>query len=569
MTRGSNDWRLNGLHYLSTGLVLVMIGRLFYVSVITHGPSLAKAAAQYTVNSTLEAKRGLVQAQNYLTKEPYPLALNDQSYNLIADPRLIRDKAAAASALASQLQLPVEEIQAKIADDSRRYVVLAKRLTPDQADALEALKLKGLTLQAYALRVYPEGSLASQVIGFINGEGKGQYGLERAFDEDLHGLDGVISGQKDAKRRVINAKTGARAKNGTNFTITIDNNIQFMVEKILAEAVEKFKADSGSVVLLEVKTGAVLALANYPTFDLNKFGEVKPEQLSVFGNAAISGSYEPGSIFKTFTLAAGLDAKAIEPGTVFQLGCEYKANDFVIRNAEAKCYNTPNLTEVLAESINLGTIEVANRLGNEKFMNYLGDFGFGSKSGFELQPEAGGKIPLLRDWRDVTRATISFGQGLTTSPLQIAAAYAAIANQGKLMRPYLVASRQTPGEELIITSPKELRQAISPEAARQTTDLLEQVVLVGHGKRAAVPGYRIAGKTGTAQVVGNDGKYEANAHIGSFAGFFPADAPRFALLVKLDRPKTVEFAESSAAPTFGQIAAWLLHYAKIPPTLSQ
>jgi cell division protein FtsI/penicillin-binding protein 2 len=265
-------------------------------------------------------------------------------------------------------------------------------------------------------------------------------------------------------------------------------------------------------------------------------------------------------------MAAGMDMGLYDPETKLELPCSVKVNGFEIHNAEDKCYPNPSIIEVLADSINIGTMWAADKMGNEAFNNYITNFGFGGKTGIELQPEATGKVLELKRWQDVNRATISFGQGITTSPLQIVSAYAALGNKGMLMKPYIVGKRiQSDGKE-IKTAPKEVRQVIKPEAAAKTTSLLEDVVVQGHGKRAAVPGYKIAGKTGTAQVVGDDGKYAEDQHIGSFAGYFPSDDPKYAMVVKLDKPKAVEFAESSAAPTFGEIAKWLLHYAKVPPS---
>lgn len=560
------SYRIIILRSLAIFALVATVGRLFQVTVLEHGRWLVAAANQYDIKQTLQAKRGKIFFQNLNSGMEYPVALNTDSYALIADPFLVKDDAATAKALAPVIEESEADLIVKLSDDKKRYTILKKKLDKDKAKAVEELKLKGVTVQETPARFYPEGSLASHLIGFVNGEGEGQYGVEGFFNEDLRGYDGSLIGEKDAKRRIIVEKASAEPRDGTDLTLTIDHNLQFVVEQKLRESLKKYEAEAGTVVIMDVKTGAILALANEPGYDLNKYNEVPGDKQNVFINSAVSSSWEPGSIFKTFTLAAGLDLGLFEPETQLDLPCSKKVDGFEIRNAEDKCYPNPNMIQVLADSVNIGTMWAADQVGNENFGTYIADFGFGSKTNIQLQPEATGKISDAKKWRDVNRATISFGQGMTTTPLQMVSAYAAIANGGRLMRPYIVAKRVSDDGKEIATDPKMVRQVIKPETAAKVNRLLEETVRVGHAKRAGVPGYKVAGKTGTAQVVGTDGKYEENQHIGALAGYFPSNEPRFAMLVKLDKPKAVEFAESSAGPTFGEIAAWLLQYAKIPPT---
>lgn len=558
--------RILMLRTVTSLVTFLMIGRLFQIAVIEHPKAIATAKDQYSIEQTIAAKRGKIYLQSLNGGDNYPVALNIDSFTVVADPFLIQDPQATANALAGAVAVNPSDLTPKIADKHKRFVVLKKRLTKEQADAVEELNLKGISVQTVPARFYPESSLAAHTVGFVNAEGEGKYGVEGYFNEDLKGYDGSLIGEKDAKRRIIAEGKTAKPRDGTDLVLTIDHNLQFIVETKLREAIKKFEADSGSIVVLDTRTGAILALANEPSFDLNNYNTVPSENQHLFINSAVSNSWEPGSVFKTFTLASGLDLGKFEAETKLNLGCFVVINGFDIRNAEEKCYPSPTIIQVLADSINLGTIWAADQVGNEAFAQYLTDFGFGSKSGIELQPEATGKIPPVKQWRDVSRATISFGQGIAVTPLQLVTAYGSIANGGRLMHPYIVAKRLGPDGREIVTKEREVRQVIKPETAAKVTGLLERVVSEGHGKRAAVPGYKVAGKTGTAQVVGPDGKYEENQHIGSFGGFFPSNEPRFAMVVKLDRPKAVKFAESSAAPTFGEIAKWLLHYAKVPPT---
>lgn len=554
------------LRGLTIVVSLLVIGRLFQVSVIDHAKAVQSAKNQYSVKKTLQAKRGKIYLRDLNGGLDFPVALNIDSYSVIADPLLINDPTAFAGALAPTIETPIEEVRDKVSDKKKRYVVLKKKLSKEQADKVEKLNLRGLTLENAPARLYPENNLAAQTIGFVDAEANGKYGIEAFFNEDLKGYDGSLVGEKDAKRRIIATGKTAKPKDGTNIVLTIDHSLQYIVESKLREAIQKYEAEAGSVVVLDVKTGAVLAMANEPSFDLNKYNEVPSEQVKIYGNAAVSNSWEPGSIFKTFTLASGMDMGLFEPETETDLACSVKVDGYEIHNAEDKCYGKANVIKILADSINIGTIWAADKIGNDKLYEYIHNFGFDAKTGIEQQPEASGKVLPLKQWHDVNRATYSFGQGITATPIQMAAAYASIGNKGKLMKPYLVAKRTEADGREIVTQPKEVRQVIKPETAEKTTRLLRAVVTDGHGKKAAVPGYQVAGKTGTAQVVGENGKYEENQHIGSFAGFFPSNDPKFAMVVKLDKPKAVEFAESSAAPTFGEIAKWLLHYAKVPPT---
>lgn len=569
MKRTTGSLPTSRIIFLRTIVALVflfVIGRLFQISVIEHPQAVVKAKNQYGIKQTIEAKRGHIYFQNLNTASKYPVALNVDSYTVIADPFIIKDARATASALAGLLAEKDTDIEPKITDKHKRFVVLKKKLTKDQAKKVEELNLKGITVQTIPSRYYPEASLGSHLVGFVNGESEGQYGIEGFFNEDLKGYDGSFVGQKDAKRRIIEENDSAKPRDGSDIVLTIDNNLQYVVEQKLKAALKLYEAESGTVVIMDVKTGAIRALANMPDYDLNNYGTVPQDQQHVFSNTAVSNSWEPGSIFKTFTLAAGMDMGLFEPETELELPCFMKINGFEIRNAEDKCYTKPNLIRVLADSINVGTIWAADKLGNDNFAKYLSDFGFGTKTGIEIQPEASGKIQEPKRWQDVTRATYSFGQGLTTTPVQMVAAYASIANGGKLMHPYIVDKRIDGSGKEIVTSPREVRQVVKPETAAKTNLLLEKTVTEGHAKRAGVPGYRVAGKTGTAQVVGDDGRYAENQHIGALAGYFPSNDPQFAMVVKLDKPKAVEFAESSAGPLFGEIAGWLLHYAKIPPT---
>ena len=337
-----------------------------------------------------------------------------------------------------------------------------------------------------------------------------------------------------------------------------------MVCEKLRAAVAKHGADGGTVVVLDPKTGAVMAICSVPEFDPNDFSKV--EDLRRFNNPAIFGPYEPGSIFKPVTMAAAIDAGKVGPNTLYNDEGSVKIGPYTIRNSDGKAHGLQSMTQVLEESLNTGTIFAVRQLGAKPFLKYVEEFGFGSPTGIQLDTEASGDVDSLRKKGDIWSATASFGQGITTTPIQLAAAYGVLANGGKLMKPYVVDSIEHPDGTVVKTEPQVVRQVVTKRAAALVGGMLVRVIENGHGKRAAVPGYYIAGKTGTAQIAKSDGQgYEKDAFIGSFIGYAPVDDPAFVMLVKIDRPRDVEWAESSAGPLFGDIAKFLLQYLEIPP----
>ena len=355
------------------------------------------------------------------------------------------------------------------------------------------------------------------------------------------------------------------AVDGADIVLTIDRNIQYTACKMLRQAVLRHGADSGSLVILEPSTGAVLAMCGAPDFDPNIYGEVV--DANVFNNPAIFNAYEPGSVFKPITMAAAIDAGAVTPSTTFEdfgfvddVGCETP-----IRNSEDKVYGTQTMTQVLEQSINTGVIFVMEAMGREVFANYVNNFGFGAYSGIELDKEVPGNVSSLKQTSDCYAATASFGQGITVTPLQLAAAYVPLANGGRLMQPFVVQEIDYADGRVEKTEPIEVRQFVSDKTAILLSAILISVVENGHGKKAQVPGYYIAGKTGTAQVAGPGGSYSPDDTIGSFAGYGPVGDPRFVMVTRIDHPRDVQYAESTAAPLFGEIAEFLLRYFEVPP----
>ncbi len=378
----------------------------------------------------------------------------------------------------------------------------------------------------------------------------------------------MLEQERDAGGRWISVadRELSPAQDGADFVLTINRTVQYEVEKILRETVEQHGADNGTIIAMEPKTGRILAMANYPTFDPNEYS--KAEDMNVFLNPAVSLTYECGSVFKPVTMAAGIEEGKISPDTTYVDVGSVKEAGYTIKNSDEKTYGRETMTQVLENSINTGAIFVEKSIGNKTFADYVRSFGFGEKTGIELPAESAGNTENLKSLkRNIQFYTAAFGQGIAVTPLQLINAYSAIANGGKLMKPQIIAKIIHPDGQEEEIEPQEIRQVVSEDTARKVSLMLRSVVVNGHGKRANVPGYLVGGKTGTAQVAKSGEKgYEENVTIGSFAGYAPIDDPQFAVLVKIFNPKDVQWAESTAAPVFGRVMKFLLEYYKVKPT---
>ncbi|WKZ29480.1 MAG: penicillin-binding protein 2 [Patescibacteria group bacterium] len=564
-----NRLRLLRLGFLAVGLLL--IGQLFRIQVLSYDFYVALAEGQHDLFQHLFPERGKIYARDRQSDDQAFLLATNRTLNLLfAEPFRIKTPINTAQALAPILGIEEAELIGKLSSPTERYRVLARKLDDETREKIESLQLEGIGFTKEAFRYYPEGVTGGQMLGFLGESDKGKsgrYGIEGWFEKDLAGEQGYLESEKDSRGRVIAVgnRTLQPAKDGDDLVLTIDRTVQYVACKKLDEWVKKFNAQKGSVVILDPRTGGVIAMCNAPTFDPNDYGKV--ESVDVYNNTAIFEPYESGSVFKAITMAAGLDTGKITPSTIFDDPGEVKIGPFTIRNSDLKAHGRVDMTTVLTESLNTGLVDIVHRLGPQKFLAYVRDFGFGQKTGIELQTEAAGNIESLSRKGDIWSATASYGQGITVTVLQIASAYAAIANDGVLMKPYVVDEVRRADGTVEKRAPKSVRRVMSERAAELLSGMLVAVVENGHGKRAGVPGYWIAGKTGTAQIPRQDGGgYEVGQTIGSFAGFGPVDDPKFVMVVRIDRPEGVQFAESTAAPLFGDIAKFLLDYYQVPPT---
>ena len=546
---------LNIFFLIFTAAIIV---RLFSLQVLGHDDYLALAEDEHGAYKRLIPKRGEIFAVGG-NGEKLKLATSLERDLVAADPKTVQDPAAAAVKLAPILGMPEKEIMQKLSQTDRRWVIIKKELPERASEAVAALKLAGIYLQPETLRFYPENALAAQVLGFWGYQGaerRGQYGVEDYFEEDLRGRPGEVFLEENAGGAWI-VKGFRRlqpAEDGQDLTITILQPVQFKAEEILRRTVETHGADGGTIAVMDPRTGAILAMASYPTFDPNEFS--KAEDQGAYRNRAVTDAYEPGSVFKAVTMAAALEAGAVTPDETYEDKGSVVYDKFVIRNSDGKAHGVQTMTQVLEQSLNTGAIYAQDELGPDKFLETVKALGFGQKTGITLPAQSPGNIQNLFGGGDVHYATASFGQGITVTPLQLLGAFSAFANGGKMVKPYIVEGRGT-----------EPVPVFSSKTAATISAMLVSVVENGHGKQAGVPGYYVAGKTGTAQIAASEGGgYDPHSNNGTFAGFAPVDDPRFVMVVKIENPKDVRFAESTAAPAFGEMARFLLNFFRIPPS---
>ena len=569
----TRDWHSDRVRLLAIGFGLFGLGlawRLFSLQIIQHGLYAALADDQHQFSEQLIARRGEVLVRDGTSNsELYPLATNRTLFLLFAIPKQIKDPLNVVEKLKPLITLDEETLKKRLSKENDLYEPIEHGLTDEQKKSISDLKLPGLYFEQEATRYYPEQSIGGHLLGFLGfDENKqiGRYGIEGYHEKTLAGSRGYIKAEKDAGGQLIAtaAQYWQPAVDGSDLILTIDRTVQFEACRKLDEAVQKHGADSGSLVILDPKTGAVVAMCGSPSYDPNNYRDVK--DIARFVNPVTQVPYEPGSVFKPITMAAALNDGQVTPETTYTDTGEVKVGSYTIRNSDLKSNGVQTMTEVLEKSLNTGAIYAMNKIGAKRFEQYVKAFGFGQATGIDLD-EREGNIATLDTGREIYATTASFGQGITVTPLQLASAYAVLANGGKLMRPYVVErERKADGTEQV-TEPRMIRQVITPKASATISAMLVRVVQNGHGQRAGVSGYFVAGKTGTAQIPDpKTGEYHPDQTIGTFAGFAPVEDPKFVMVAQVVRPRDVQFAESSAAPLFGEIAQFLLLHYGISPT---
>lgn len=541
-------------------LFLAVTGQAFRRQILQHEEMVKKADRQHQRVIPLTPARGAIMDRNGNN-----LAVSVEMDSCYAEPRHIQDIDGTATVLAPFLGLPKQELIKKISS-SKSFVWLERRLAPEQSAKIKNLKLRGIGFAPETKRFYPNLEVASHVVGFTGLDPNGLEGIERRYDSLILGNTGYLVTERDALGRDINLKNALirNASPGKNIVLTLDKNIQYIAEKELAKVVTESSAKSGMVVVMESDTGRILAMANHPTFNPNSYARYTQLQLR---NRAVADSFEPGSTFKVFLIAAALEEKLVSPNDMYN--CEngsYRIADRTIHDDHP--HGRISVSDIIKYSSNIGAAKIGMKMGDERLFRYLRSFGFGDRTGIDLPGESPGNIRDKRKLYGVDLATISFGQGVTTSAIQLATAVSAIANGGSLMKPYLVERiLDDSGAEVQRFEPQALRRVVSQDTAQKITRMMETVVTTGGtGTKAATDGYRVAGKTGTAQKVDPITRgYSASKRIASFVGFVPADRPKLSIVVIVDEPQGTKYGGIVAAPAFKGIAQNALPYLGIAP----
>ena len=559
------SWRLSLVLFFIFCFAAIIIGRLFYLQILNHKFYQSQALGQQAGFKEVKGSRGEIFSQN--SKESLgsfssgaikSLAINEEKWQIFAAPKQIKDKDSFADVLGKSIQEPKESITAAL-EKSDSYAVIKKDLSVQDIEKIKKLKLEGLYSEVVTSRYYPESGFASQVIGFLGGDGSGQYGIEGYYDNVLSGKTGI----KEEKRGfdIVNSEDLSYL-DGSDLYLTLDYNIQFQAELLLKEAKHSIDIDSGQIIVLKPDSGRILAMANFPSFDSNKY--YKEHNLDIFQNATIQKIFEPGSVFKPFTMATALNESKVSPDTKFQDTGFVKIGPDTVYNFDHKKYDTQDMSGILEKSINTGAVFLSQHIGRQTFLEYINNFGFNDKTSVDLQGEVNSKNEILRTGSDFGFATAAFGQGIEMTPLELARAFCVFANGGRMVKPYVV-EKIVHGQEEENIAPKVSSPVISQKTVSEVTKMLINVVERGFGSGAKIPGYYLAGKTGTAQIPlkGKRG-YETDKTIQSFIGFAPALKPQFLILVKLDNPKVPQ-SSLSAAPIFKKLSQYIIDYWQIPP----
>jgi len=541
-------------------LLLVIIFRAFQLQ-ITEKDKLTKLVEkQYLKYVKLSPKRGII-----YDRKKRELAISIEVDSVYARPGEVKNKKGVAKKLSPILQISYRNLKSKLESD-RPFVWLKRRISPAKAKKIENLNLEGVGFIKESKRFYPNKELASHCLGFAGIDLKGLEGIELQYDSYLKGKPGYLLVERDALGRNIYTQNIKQvdATKGYNLQLTIDKTIQHFVENALEEGMKKSKAKAGVTIVMAPKTGEILALAVRPTFNPNNFWDYSPSQ---WRNRAVTDAFEPGSTFKTFLISSALEERIFKPQDIFY--CENGSYPFggkVIHDVHK--YGWLTLSKIIKHSSNIGACKIAENLGRETFYSYIRKFGFGSKPGIDLPGETSGLLALPYRWSRMHLGTISFGQGISISPVQLITAFSAIANDGVLMKPHLVKTIfDDRGKIIKEFNPENRGEIITLRTANQVTSILETVVEEGGtGENACIPGFKIAGKTGTAQKVDQQTRqYSKSKETGSFIGFLPADDPKLAMIVIIDEPQGISYGGTVAAPVFKEAASHIIRYLNISP----
>ncbi len=557
-------WRIWFVFSLFILLVFGIIARLFYWQIISGYHLRSEATAQYKLELTIPAERGSI-----ITSDGYPIVMNKSASLVYAEPKNIENHKVFSELVSQTLHIDVASVAAMISDTSKMWSPILHKVDEEKIQELKSLAIKGLGFEKEPKRYYPEGSMAAQLLGFVgldqNGSDVGYFGLEGYYNRELQGKAGSVTLEKDVTGApiLVGESTRIEPENGSTMILWLDRTIQNIVEQRLAEGIVKYGAKEGSVVVMDPETGGILAMASYPSYHPGQYQQFDRE---LYKNPIVASQYEPGSTFKALVMGIAIDKELIKATTIFDEKGPVEVSDYTIRTWNNEYHGPITMTQVLEHSSNVGMVYVGKLLGIDAFVKFIKDVGFGMPTKIDLEDESSPERRTDRDWKEIDLATASFGQGIAVTPLQMVRATSAIANGGWLMEPHMVKKMQNAKGRTMEVKPKKIRQIFSGATAQVVTEMMTAAVDNGEAKWAKPKGYRIAGKTGTAQIP-VAGHYDNKKTIASFVGFAPSDKPRFAMLVTLREPSSSQWGSETAAPLFFNIAKDIFLYLGIPAQL--
>lgn len=551
----------------------IILVQLFIVQIVKHEYYSMAALAEHVKKFEVSAERGKI----YMTDgySSVPVVLNEKKYLVYADPLYVQDTNQSAEQIQQLLGGDINNIKELLNSDSR-YVVLAKKIDKSIADRIKEEKIRGIGLKEVSVRSYPQGQMASQVLGFVNDDGIGQYGFEEYFDKELTGKNGLqqkITDINGVPLAINNNQSQQDPVAGDDVTLSLDMRLQKIVEEKLQENVTRTSAKSGSAVLLDANTGKVAAMANVPTYDPSQYATQK--DISIFLNTATNGAWEPGSVMKPFMMSAAFNEQKLNPNSTYFDKGYVNIADRTIKNSMEWGARTMSMNDIISKSLNTGAVYLLQSLGAGQvddqartiWYQYLTDrYGFGKPTNIELAGEQGGVVTRPDDNNGVTvrYANMSFGQGLTVTPLQLAAAYAALVNGGTYYQPSIVGSVTANNVEKVVPPKVVASNIISPQVSQDIRAVLK-LSASQNNKPAMRNGYDIGAKSGTAEVAGDDGEYKTDAYNGAYIGFLSGKDKTYVLIVRLDEPKTSGFASAQAAIAWAAITNEILNTVPIAP----
>jgi cell division protein FtsI/penicillin-binding protein 2 len=533
-------------------LLAVALGRAFWLQAVNGREYAEMAVRQHRETIVVPAARGTIFDRN-----GEPLAIGERTTTVYANPKQVDRPRELTLAAVKELGVEPGLVYPQLVDRTRGFVYVARKVDPVRAEELDRLGFAGLGFYPEELRMYPQGRVASQVLGYAGLDNKGLEGLERSLEKVLGGRPGSQTIVKDPLGRALDVVSTKPETPGRNVRLTIDHQIQANAEAVLEDTVRRYGARAASAIVMDPHTGAVLAMAVAPGFNANRFGTTRADRRR---NRAVTDTYEPGSTFKLVTIAAALQEGVVTPASSFRLRPSIRVADRVIREAHTRGTERMSVRHIVERSSNIGTITIAQKLGEGRLASWIDRFGFGNPTGIDFPGESSGFALPLDQWSGSTIGTVPIGHGIAVTPIQMARAYGAIANGGVLVQPHLI--ERVDGRPVEGTK---RRRIVSRAVSRQMLSMLRGVVVEGTGTEAAIPGYTVAGKTGTAAKIDPNGRYSHSRYVASFVGLVPATKPRLVIMVMVDEPSGSIYGGVVAAPAFKQIARFNLQHLEVPP----